>query len=88
MTSLPGQGKKSAQIIRQHWQIENNLHWVKDVVLGEDEAAQKAGNAPENLSILRSWVMSLFRLHGYDSITEAMERVSHDIPHLLSLVTS
>ena len=46
MTSLPPQAQKLARVIRQHWQIENNLHWVKDVLWKEDQALQKKGNAP------------------------------------------
>ena len=88
ITSLPIQGKKLSQVIRQHWQIENNLHWVKDVLLGEDKAQQKDGNAPENFAIFRSWVISLLRLNGYSSITEAIAMVSHRLPFLLSLCTA
>ena len=88
ITSLPPQGQKLSRIIRQHWQIENNLHWVKDVLLGEDKARQKNGKAPENFAILRSWVISLLRLSGYQSITEAIAVISHRLPFLLSLCTA
>lgn len=87
ITSLPPQGRKLSQVIRQHWQIENNLHWVKDVLLGEDKAPQKNGNAPENFAIFRSWVISLLRLNGYSSITEAIAMISHRLPFLLSFCT-
>lgn len=40
-------------IKRSHWSIENNLHWVLDVVFREDESRVRSGNAPENLNILR-----------------------------------
>lgn len=88
ITSLLPQGKKLSRVIRQHWQIENNLHWVKDVLLGEDKAQQKNGNAPQNFAIFRSWVVSLLRLNGYQSITEAIAMITHRLPVLLSLCAS
>ncbi|AFY39985.1 transposase [[Leptolyngbya] sp. PCC 7376] len=88
ITSLPPQGLKLSRVIRQHWQIENNLHWVKDALLGEDKAQQKDGHAPENFAIFRSWVISLLRLNGYSSITEAIALISHRLPFLLSLCTA
>jgi predicted transposase YbfD/YdcC len=39
--------------IRGHWRIENNLHWVLDVVFDEDKSRVRTGNSPENMSILR-----------------------------------
>lgn len=88
ITSLSPQGQKLSRVIRQHWQIENNLHWVKDVIFGEDQAQQIQGNAPQNFAIFRSWVISLLRLNGYHSMTEAMAMISHRLPVLLSFCTS
>lgn len=73
--------------IRQHWQIENRLHWVKDVVYEEDSSPQKAGMAPINLSLLKTWVLTLLRIHGYDSLTEAISSWSHNLKYILSCCT-
>ena len=35
--------------IRSHWQIENSLHWLKDVTFKEDESKIRTGNAPQNI---------------------------------------
>ncbi|MBD2604039.1 transposase [Scytonema hofmannii FACHB-248] len=43
-----------AQGIRGHWGIENRLHWVKDVVFNEDVSTIHMGNAPANLSVMRT----------------------------------
>lgn len=48
ITSLATTARQFAQAIRGHWGIENRLHWVKDVVLGEDECRLKLAQAPQN----------------------------------------
>lgn len=48
--------KAIADGIRGHWLIENQLHWVKDVILLEDISPQKMGFAPINISLLKTWV--------------------------------
>lgn len=65
--------------IRQHWTIENRLHWVKDVVAQEDTSPQLQGKASTNISILKSWVLNLFRIHGIDSMTEAIDTLAHNL---------
>jgi predicted transposase YbfD/YdcC len=72
--------------IRQHWGIENRLHWVKDVVFKEDSCRIRTGNAPANFSIVRAISIDIIRRNGYDSITYYQRFLSHDIDKLLSLV--
>ena len=38
---------------RFHWGIENSLHWVLDIGFREDESRMRAGNAAENVNVLR-----------------------------------
>jgi len=87
ISSLPPNSSRLAKFIRQHWHIENRLHWVKDVIFDEDRSKQKAGNAPINFSIMKTWILSLYRLHGFDSIKGAIERFAHDLTALSSLLT-
>lgn len=70
--------------IREHWQIENRLHYSKDVVFAEDSAPLCDGNAPVNFAILRTIALNLFRLHGVASITKGIRHLAHDIPRLFS----
>jgi len=51
------------RIVRDHWGIENGLHWPLDVVLDEDLARNRKDNAPENLAILRRMVLNIARAH-------------------------
>lgn len=74
-----------AQRIRAHWLIENPLHWVKDVVFGEDEAPFRHPNAAINWAICRTFVINLLRQQGWSSMTQALREIAHDIPQLLHL---
>ena len=49
--------------IREHWAVENSLHWVKDVIINEDKGMVKGMKQSENLSTLRNIVINLFRVH-------------------------
>ena len=71
--------------IRGHWTIENRLHWVKDVIQNEDRSPQKKGLSPINISLLKTWVLTLYRLEGYDSLTKGIDHNKHNIRQLLSL---
>ena len=46
---------------RRHWSIENGLHWVMDVVFGEDRSRIRDGHAAENMSFLRRFVTTLLK---------------------------
>jgi hypothetical protein len=87
ISSLQPTSSRLAKVIRQHWHIENRLHWVKDVIFDEDRSQQKAGKAPINFSIIKTWVLSIFRLDGFSSIKAAIERFAHDLTAILSLLT-
>ena len=47
---------------RSHWQVENKLHWVLDVVFKEDECPIKAGYSAQNFSMLRLFALNLIKL--------------------------
>jgi predicted transposase YbfD/YdcC len=49
-------------LVRAHWDIENGLHWVLDVVLDEDRARSRKDHGPENLALLRRLALNLARL--------------------------
>lgn len=46
---------------RQHWSVENNLHWVLDVDFGEDHMRMRTGFAAENMNILRHLALNLLK---------------------------
>jgi predicted transposase YbfD/YdcC len=79
LSSLSSTSSLIPKGIRQHWTIENRLHWVKDVVVQEDISPKLQGKASINISILKSWVLNLFRIHGIDSMTEAIDTLAHNL---------
>jgi len=56
-------GRRLLDIVRSHWSIENQLHWILDVVFDEDACRARKGNAAENLAILRRFASNIVRSH-------------------------
>lgn len=61
ISSLAANAKEIAQAIRSHWAIENSLHWVLDVTMGEDLSRMRKDHAPENMAMVRHIVLNLLR---------------------------
>ena len=61
ISSLPAQARRLAGAVRQHWGIENSLHWVLDVAFNEDRMRQRDRTAIENLALLNRLAVSLLR---------------------------
>ena len=59
ISSLPANAEHLNAVIRQHWRIENNLHWVLDVVFKEDQSLKKKGNSALNFNIMAKMALSL-----------------------------
>lgn len=64
LTSLRVSADVLAGYIRNHWGIENGLHWVLDVSFREDESRTRAGHAGANLGMLRRVAVSLLKRAG------------------------
>lgn len=50
-------------LVREHWTIENQLHWPLDVVFHEDLCRSRKDNAPRNLAVLRHISLNILRAH-------------------------
>lgn len=61
ISTLPAKAKRLATGVRQHWGIENGLHWVLDMVFAEDRSRARLGNGQENMALLRRWALSVQR---------------------------
>jgi predicted transposase YbfD/YdcC len=61
ITSLKPDAERLNRAIRQHWGIENKLHWVLDVGFNEDRCRKRAGHAAQNFSILNRIALNLLK---------------------------
>lgn len=75
-----------AAYIRCHWTIENKVHWVRDVTLGEDASKVRAGSRPRVLATLRNLAIGLIRQAGYTSIAATIRDLKYDTPLLLAIL--
>lgn len=77
ITSL-GPGRASAaqllRLWREHWHVENRLHWVRDVTFDEDRSPVRAGHSPQVMAALRNVAISVLRLCGAENIAAACRR--------------
>jgi len=61
ISSLPSHAERILQAVRNHWSIENKLHWILDVVLNEDRSRVRKDQAPENFAVLRHIALNLLK---------------------------
>ena len=61
ITSLAPEATRLNQAIRQHWGIENKLHWLLDVAFGEDLSRKRAGHAAQNFSLINRLALNLLK---------------------------
>lgn len=89
ITSLPPEVADAAQLLalkRGHWQIENNLHYVKDVTLGEDRSLIHVGNGASVMAMLRDLTLSLLRQNGCKAIASRLRLHSRHPQHAVALL--
>ncbi|MFC1960418.1 transposase [Chloroflexota bacterium] len=72
---------------RQHWAIENSLHWVRDVTFDEDRAVLREGCTHHVMAILRNLAISLLHLQGHSQIASTLRRFAANPDLALALVT-
>jgi predicted transposase YbfD/YdcC len=61
ISSLPAEAGRLNRLVRNHWGIENSLHWCLDIAFREDDSRVRTGNAAENFAILRHLAMNLLK---------------------------
>jgi hypothetical protein len=73
-------------LIREHWGIENRLHWRRDVTLGEDACQTRTGHVPSLLAQLNSAVLSLMDRMGVRNVPRQMRYFDAEYNQALDLV--
>jgi predicted transposase YbfD/YdcC len=61
LTSLPADAKRVMDAVRQHWGIENSLHWILDTSYAEDANKARIKNAQANWAAIRRLCVSIFK---------------------------
>jgi hypothetical protein len=71
--------------VRGRREIENRLHWIRDVTHQEGKSLVRTGNVPRVMASLRSLAVSLLRLDGHAGIAAANRRHARDPRRTLTL---
>ncbi len=89
ISSLVRSAKDFASLIRQHWDVENKLHWSLDVTFNEDRSRIRKDNAPENMAAMRRLALNLLRQESSKSISLRQKRLlcSLDEDYLLRAIS-
>jgi len=86
ITNLTDPPPQIAQYVRDHWGIENRLHWVRDVTYGEDTSRIRTGTAPRVMAGLRNLAISTLRLAGHTNIAAALRHTARNHTRPLTLL--
>lgn len=86
ISSSAGDAEYFNRGIRLHWGIENSLHYIKDVVFGEDDSKIKKDNSPQNSSIIRNIAINIFRDNEFDSIATGIRLCCNKIFKLRDMI--
>ena len=81
---------RALELSRNHWSVENQLHWVLDVGFGEDHARHRAKNSAENMSLLRKWALNLIRTRKSrkGGVKNNRKQAGWDRNYLVELITA
>jgi len=74
ISSLDAEAEKMLDVVRSHWGIENQLHWVLDVVFQEDQSRIRRDNGGQNMAVLRHLAMNLLRQDQTKRLSLRMKR--------------
>ena len=86
LSPADGPPERLLALKRGHWAIENGLHRVKDVTLGEDQSTLHMGQGPTVMAFLRDAALSLLRRAGIHQIAARLREHAQDPAPALALV--
>jgi len=88
LSSLRRNGKQFATAARNHWSIENTLHWSLDMTYREDESRVRHRTFTQNLSWLRRFTLSLIKQHpGKESNIMKRRMAGWSVDFLMQILT-
>ena len=76
-----------ADAVRNHWGIENHLHWTLDMTFNEDQSRLRVGHGAKNMAVVRHFALNLVRQAADKrSIKRRRKRASWDPQYLLEIL--
>ncbi len=88
ISSLPPDACHLLDATRQHWAVENSLHWVLDVTFREDESRIRKDNSPQNFAVLRHIALNILKRDASKgSLRQKRYRAALDDTFLLQLLS-
>jgi predicted transposase YbfD/YdcC len=85
ISSLDESVEALARRIRHYWQVENKVHYVRDVTQGEDASRIRVQPLPNNFASARNLALNLYRNHGFDNMAQAQRKAGQGLDLLKSL---
>jgi len=79
-------GTELLELLRGHWTVENQLHWVRDVTFDEDRSQVRTKNGPRAMATLRNMAISILRLAGAENIARALRWCMRDHTRCMRLI--
>ena len=87
ITSLTLPADRIGAMVRDHWAVENSLHWVMDMVFRDDECRLRTDHAPANFTTIKHIALNLMRRGpGRDSLRLKRKVAAWDDTYLESLI--
>lgn len=77
--------QKVARMIRQHWFIENKLHWVKDAILLEDKMTIKQPHMATVVACFNTVVLNVIRMAGFKPTKGFFAKYTNKVKDLINL---
>ena len=78
--------KEFYQVIRNHWKIENKLHYVKDVIFNEDKSRRRKN--PGVFSRCIDFAINIFKANKVNNIKESRERCAYNLDKTISYIAN
>ena len=86
ITSIEDTAERILTLNRGHWEIENRLHWVRDVTFDEDRCQIRKGNGAHVMASIRNLVISLIRLLKFRYIPQGLRYFATHLGDVLQLM--
>ena len=74
ISSLNETVEQFARRIRDYWQVENKVHYVRDVTQGEDNSRIRVHPLPNLFTLARNFALNLYRQHGFNNMAQAQRK--------------